>query len=138
MDFEVIELNDKQLKEIDDRLEEFDNAHIGQSDLSGEINLGIMCDDKQLIAGVNSTVTTFRILYISTLWVNEGFRGQGLGEKLMIELENRAKKLGVSTLRADTFGFQGPVFYRKIGFMEVGSYTNDTDGYSEHFFVKHI
>jgi len=136
LDYQLIELNREQINEIDERLEQFDNAHIKQ-DLSGGVQLGIVYNDK-LVAGINAVITTFRIMYISTLWVDEGFRGKGLGKQLIEEMEARAVKMGVNTLRADTFDFQGVEFYLAIGFTEAGSYTNQEDGYSEHFFVKRI
>ncbi|MCL2235134.1 MAG: GNAT family N-acetyltransferase [Defluviitaleaceae bacterium] len=131
---ELIELDDAQLSEIEDALEEYDNNHIKHS-LTGQVRLGITLEG-ELIAGVHGVVTTFSILYISTLWVDESFRGKRLGKRLITELEGRVKNMGVNTLRADTFGFQGVDFYRSLGFTEVGSYTNEKDGYSEHFFVK--
>lgn len=54
----------------------------------------------------------------------------------MENVENRARQLGANLIRADTFNFQGEDFYRKLGFTQIGEYKSETDGFSEHFFIK--
>jgi len=136
MEFKIVELSDDQLTMVEEKLEAHDEAYTHYP-VEGSIRIGIG-HNGELIAGADADVTTFKILYVSTVYVNEEFRGQGLGRKLMAELENRAKSLGVNTIRLDTFNWQGSGFYPKVGYIEVGKYENEEDGYSEHFFVKRI
>ena len=82
--------------------------------------------------------TAFKILYVSTVFVSEEYRGKGVGKSLICEMENRAKKLGANVIRLDTFSWQGRDFYRALGYEEVGHYANEEDGYEEHFFLKRI
>ncbi len=56
----------------------------------------------------------------------------------MSEVEKRAKNIGANMIRLDTFNWQGRDFYLSLGYEEVGSYGNKTDGFSEHFFLKRI
>lgn len=51
--------------------------------------------------------TAFKILYVSTVFVSEEYRGKGVGKSLICEMENRAKKLGANVIRLDTFSWQG-------------------------------
>jgi len=83
-------------------------------------------------------MTAFKILYVSTVFVDEGYRRKGYGKKLILEMERRAKKLGANTIRLDTFGYQGKDFYIAMGYEQVGFYCNDEDGFEEYFFLKRI
>ena len=137
MEPDIIEnLSKEQVNAIHDKLEEFDHNYT-RVDLSVGINLGII-EDGKVIAGVVSSVTSFKILYISTIFVDEAYRRKGIGKILMLELENRAKKQGVNLIRVDTFNWQAPKFYTSLGYEQVGYYQNSEDGYAEHFFIKRL
>ena len=133
---EIIELNEKQIEEIEDKLSAYDNDFI-KFKLDGNIHIGIK-ENGKLIAGLDACMTAFKILYVSTVFVEEAYRRKGYGTKLMQEMEKRAKKLGANIIRLDTFNWQGKEFYKAIGYEMVGSYENKTEGYSEHFFLKRL
>jgi ribosomal protein S18 acetylase RimI-like enzyme len=97
-----------------------------------------MEDNGRLIAGLDACVTAFRILYVSTVFVDEEYRRKGVGEKLIREMEKRAAAMGVNTIRLDTFDWQGKEFYEALGYQSAGHYDNAEDGYSEYFFLKRI
>ena len=134
--YEIIELSEEQSEELNEALEEFDTEHITYR-MEGSICLGIQ-ESGELIAGVNACVTCFKILYIETLFVREGYRRKGLGKKLLTETERRAKEMGVNLIRVDTFDWQGKDFYLARGYELAGQYTCEEDGYSEYFFVKRV
>ena len=133
---EIVELNAKQAEEIDDKLSEFDENFITYR-LEGDILLGIK-ENGKIIAGLGATMTAFKILYVSTVFVEEAYRRKGYGTKLMQEMEKRAKEMGANTIRLDTFSWQGKDFYQALGYQVVGSYENKEDGYAEYFFLKRI
>ncbi|MCR5309516.1 MAG: GNAT family N-acetyltransferase [Bacilli bacterium] len=133
---EIIDLNNKQAEDIEERLDAFDEKYITYK-LDGEINIGIKKGNK-LIAGLYASMTAFKILYVSTLFVDEEYRRQGLGTQLIKEMEKRALKMGANTIRLDTFSWQGKEFYEAMGYQIVGEYTNKDDNYSEYFFLKRI
>src|SRR5699024_3103204 len=134
MTYKVIELNASQGKDIENRLEQSDKNHITDG-ISGNIKIGVMDEDK-LIAGHDSDMKGFNILYVSTVFVDEDDRNKKVGTHLMTEIEKRAGLLGANMIRLDTFNWQGRDFYRSLGYEEVGSYENKDDGFSEHFFLK--
>lgn len=136
MDTKIIELNDLQLDDIENRLYEYDNEHMSNK-VSGSIRIGVV-DGDRLIAGADACMTAFRILYVSTVFVDQEYRNKKVGTLLMKEIEGRAKLLGANMIRLDTFNWQGRDFYRSLGFEEVGSYENKTDNFSEHFFLKRL
>ena len=56
----------------------------------------------------------------------------------MKEMEKRAAAMGVSTIRIDTFNWQGKEFYESLGYEVAGHYDNAEEGYSEYFFIKQL
>jgi len=136
MEFEVVTLDEAQIEDIESRLEKYDCKNIGYK-ISDKINLGIRIKGK-IVAGVDASITAYKILYVSTVFVDEEYRGKGIGKKLMEILENKAKEIGVNMIRLDSFNWQGYEFYIKIGYELIGKYENKIDGFSEYFFIKRL
>ena len=132
----IIDLTEDKVDYIENKLDEYDEDYISYK-LDGRIQIGIVDDDK-VIAGLDACMTAFKILYVSTVFVDEAYRRKGYGEKLIDEMEARAKALGANTIRLDTFNWQGKEFYEALGYQMVGRYENNDDGYSEYFFLKRI
>ena len=132
----IIELNEEQLEFIEDRLSAFDEQYITYK-LDGSIRIGIE-EDGKIVAGLDACMTAFKILYVSTVFVDAAYRRKGYGTQLIQEMEKRAKELGANTIRLDTFSWQGKEFYEALGYQVVGYYENTTDGYEEYFFLKRI
>lgn len=132
----IIDLNEAQLEYIEDQLSAFDEQYITYK-LDGSIQIGIE-EDGKIVAGLDACMTAFKILYVSTVFVEEAYRRKGYGTRLIQEMERRAKELGANTIRLDTFSWQGKEFYEALGYQVVGYYENATDGYEEYFFLKRI
>ena len=60
MDPQIVELNDAQTEEIEDRPSEYDRRHMAQP-LSGQLRPGLT-DDGRLVAGLDACITAFPIL----------------------------------------------------------------------------
>lgn len=133
---QIIDLNKEQVEDIEERLDRYDEKHITYS-LDGRISIGIEADGN-LVAGLDACMTAFKILYVSTVFVDEKYRRHGYGRELIIEMEKRAKQLGANTIRLDTFGYQGKEFYLALDYEQVGFYQNEQDNYEEFFFLKRI
>jgi len=132
----LIDLTEEQSEYINEQLHLYDKEHIKYR-LDGGVQIGIE-KDGELIGGLNAYMTAFHILYVDTLFVAEAYRRQGIGKKLILETEKRAKELGANMIRLDTFDWQGYEFYKRLGYEEVGHYYNDKDDFHEYFFVKRI
>lgn len=132
----IVNLSEEQMNEIENQLSEYDEKYITYK-TSGKIQIGIEADGK-IIAGLEASITAFKILYVSTVFVDAGYRRKGYGTFLMNEMEARAKEMGVNTIRLDTFSWQGKEFYKALHYEIAGSYENDADGYAEYFFLKRI
>lgn len=132
----IINLNEQQLESIEDKLDTFDENYITYK-TDGNIRIGIE-EDGRLVAGLDACITAFKILYVSTVFVDEEYRRKGYGKSLIEEMEKRAIQMGVNIIRLDTFSWQGKEFYEALNYEIVGSYENDIDGYAEYFFLKRI
>ena len=132
----IIDLNEKQSEIIENKLRAFDETYITYK-MEGSIQIGIE-EDGNLIAGLDACMTAFKILYVSTVYVDEAYRRKGYGKLLMEEMEKRAKEMGANIIRLDTFSWQGKEFYESLHYEVVGSYENALDGYAEYFFLKRI
>ena len=132
----IVDLTEEQAEEIEERLSAFDEKYITYK-MDGSIRIGIE-EDGKLIAGLDACITAFKILYVSTVFVDEAYRRKGFGAELIREMEKRAAAMGVNTIRLDTFNWQGKDFYEAMGYRAAGHYENAEDGYSEYFFVKRI
>ena len=132
----IIPLGEEQVEEIEARLSAFDEHYITYK-MDGCIRSGIE-EDGKLIAGLDACVTAFKILYVSTVFVDPDYRRKGYGRQLIREMEKQAAEMGVNTIRLDTFSWQGKEFYEALGYEIVGSYENTADGYAEFFFLKRL
>lgn len=82
--------------------------------------LNIYVEDQQgnLIAGM--VAETFgNWLEIEYLYVQEDFRGQGLGSNILNRAEKEARERKCKYSFVNTYQFQAPDFYKKHGYEEV-------------------
>jgi GNAT superfamily N-acetyltransferase len=57
-------------------------------------------------------------LFVALLWVHADLRRRGIGRGLMAEAERHGREFGCHSAWVDTFTFQGPEFYPKLGYRE--------------------
>lgn len=132
----LVDLNEEQIEDVENRLSAYDENYITYK-MNGSIQIGIE-EDGKIIAGLDACITAFKILYVSTVFVDEEYRRKGYGKLLVTEMERRSEKMGVNMIRLDTFSWQGKEFYEALGYEVVGSYENAIDGFAEYFFLKRL
>lgn len=71
----IIDLTEEQVDIIESKLDEYDKKYIHYK-LDGRIQIGIE-EDGKLVAGLDACMTAFKILYVSTVFVDENYRGKG-------------------------------------------------------------
>jgi GNAT superfamily N-acetyltransferase len=82
--------------------------------------LAVFARDRESIVGGLSGETYSGWLFIRYLWVSETLRARGIGRELMSGAELRALERGAHSAWVDTFSFQAPGFYRKLGYEAFG------------------
>ncbi len=75
---------------------------------------------------------------INSLWVDETMRGQGLGAKLMVMAEDEGRKHGADFAYTNTFTWQAPGFYEKLGYTLYGKLENFPAGNELSYYRKHL
>ncbi|WP_010137783.1 bifunctional helix-turn-helix transcriptional regulator/GNAT family N-acetyltransferase [Oceanicola sp. S124] len=75
---------------------------------------------------------------IKRLWIAPSARGLGLSRRLMEQVEDRARALGITTLRLDTNSAlpEAVALYRNSGWHETDRFNDDP--YPDHFFEKSL
>ena len=100
------------------------------------LEFGVKNDKGDVIGGVLAGINYWNGLEIKILWINEDFRNQGLGTKLLNYLENEAKKRGASIAMVDTFDFQAEGFYVKHNYDVIGEIKDFPMGHRRIYFSK--
>lgn len=102
------------------------------------VNMTLRDENDSIVAALMSRVYGWNAMEISVLWVHEDFRGQGLGKQLMEKAEARAKEMECTLIHLNTFDFQAPDFYKKLGYSEFGVLDNSPTGHKMYFLKKDI
>jgi ribosomal protein S18 acetylase RimI-like enzyme len=74
--------------------------------------------------------------YIQYLLVPAALRRRKLGTRLMQIVEDEARRRGCAQIVLETFDFQAPEFYARLGFRVAGEVANYPRGHSNMFMVK--
>lgn len=99
--------------------------------------LAVFARDRESIVGGLAGETYSGWLFIRYLWVSEAFRVRGIGRELMSGAELRALERGCHSAWVDTFSFQAPGFYRKLGYEPFGE-LDYPPGHKRIFFKKRL
>lgn len=90
------------------------------------------------IAGILAGIGYWNGLEIKILWVDEAYRQQGLGSKLLKHTEAMASAKGATISMLDTFDFQAEGFYLKNGYEVIGEVKNFPKGHRRIYFSKKL
>jgi ribosomal protein S18 acetylase RimI-like enzyme len=78
-------------------------------------------------------------LHIDLLWIDERRRGAGIGTRLMARAEDIAREdRRCLHARVETWDFQAPGFYKKLGYEVVGIVADYPPGATDHLLVKRL
>lgn len=87
------------------------------------------------LGGLTARIAYSR-MFIELLFVPEPLRGSGIGRQLMEQAEAVAREAGCLGVWLDTFSFQAPGFYKKLGYTEFGAIADYPPGHTRHFLHK--
>jgi GNAT superfamily N-acetyltransferase len=76
-------------------------------------------------------------LFVNLLWVQADLRRSGIGRGLIAEAERHALAFGCHSAWLDTFSFQAPEFYPKLGYREFAR-LDYPPGHERIFFRKRL
>ena len=92
-------------------------------------------DEAGTVVGGLWGYTLYGFLFVELLAMGEA-RGGGVGRQVMALAEAEAKRRGCVGMWLDTFTFQAPKFYPKLGFTELARIEGFPPGHDRLFLVK--
>ena len=98
--------------------------------------LTVTIRERGKIVGGLAAETFFGWMFVSLLWVSDKHRGNGCGSSLMQTAEAEARSRGVRNVYLDSFSFQAPAFYAKLGYREFGRLTEFPAGHDRVWMTK--
>lgn len=126
--------SDADRKAIVDALVAFNDKTAGPS---GYQPLAVLIQDPdsgQTIGGLWGK-TIYDWLFVELLVVPDRYRGQDIGSRILTRAEDIARSRGCIGVWLDTYAFQAPDFYSKLGYEIFGTLDDHPRG-SRRFFLK--
>ena len=77
-------------------------------------------------------------LYADLVWVDEEFRGQGIGSVVMRRAEERAIEMKLTAIYLWTESWQAPAFYSKLGYKQFVELRDFPPGHIRLGFHKYL
>ena len=102
----------------------------------GRIGVFVRGGDGRVEAGLDGLIEA-GWLFVDNLWVAEALRGRGVGTTLMREAERVAVERGCHSAFLDTFSFQAPGFYQKLGY-EIFATLDYPPRHKRHFLKRRL
>lgn len=93
-------------------------------------------ENGDIIAGCLGEMYYWNIIHVDILWVDERFRRQGLGSRLLREIEVIARREHCTLIHLDTFDFQAKGFYLRHGFELFGVLEDCPPGHCRYYLKK--
>ena len=101
--------------------------------------LAILIRDKSgAVTGGLWAQSLYNWLHIELLVVPDTMRGAGLGTRLIAAAEETARQRRCVGVWLDTFSFQAPDFYRRLGYATLGTINDHPIGGARHFLLKRL
>ena len=94
-------------------------------------------DGDKLIGGLTAT-RDFDSIYIDYLFVDKDYRKRGIGRRLILQLENIAREKKVKRIMLNTYSFQSPGFYEKMGYKPNLIIDPVFSNYKHYHFIKEL
>ncbi len=136
----IVISNEKDTEFVDDKIVTFNREQVPftQDNAFVSLNFHIKDENGSIIAGVNSCLYCWGMLYIDILFVDESHRGQQLGSLLLSKVEREAKSMGGSLSHLDTFDWQAKDFYLKQGYEVFGVLDDCPEGHKRYYLKKKL
>lgn len=128
--------NEEDAGYVRKNLVDYNKQKIAYTDVE-KVSVILKDDDEQIVGGILGHVD-WNCLHIEILWVDDSLRGQGQGANLLKIAEKVALDKGCNLMKLDTFSFQAPDFYKKLGFEVFGVLKNYPEGFDHYFLYKRI
>lgn len=131
---DVIFRPEEELEAVHEGLRAYNRKYFKET---GDLSCCIEDEDGKCVAGA-LVWRADQLVMVDILWVDEDHRGQGLGRRVLSAVEDEGRRLGCKYLELNTFGFQAPGFYEKLGYRRVGGVEGCIGEYGHYYYVKEL
>ena len=129
---------DSVRKTVSARLTEFDRRFAPEATFEPLV-LAAETSANTIVAGlVGQLCPDWRWAHIRMLWVEETYRTQGIGRKLVRAAELEAVGRGCIYVQLETFSFAARGFYEKQGYVVFGVQEDFPPGYQRFYLSKKL
>lgn len=130
---EITRSDEKAQETVHQKLREFNRPFWGEKeDYSFHLE-----KDGQIIAGIVA-FSTYDTVEVEYLFVQEDQRGKGIGSSLLHQVEEYARTDGKKRVLLNTYSFQAPGFYRKMGYRLLFAIEPCLGDHGQYFFEKEL
>ncbi|MDG5814150.1 GNAT family N-acetyltransferase [Chitinispirillales bacterium ANBcel5] len=137
MDINIIKCSKKDSEYLENKLVSYNSSKVAFTQDTPFIHMNYKIDsDGKIIAGIKAVLYAWNCLFIDLLFVEEKYRYQGYGKKLLNYIEIEAKKHQCHLIHLDTFDFQAKDFYLKNGFEVFGILPDCPKGHTRYYMKK--
>ena len=133
----IINPSEQQVAPIHYGLDQFDIAYLGKEIVEDHQNVAVIAGDETgtVIGGIHGEIF-YNWLHVHTFWVDETWRGQKIGTRLLFQIEEVALVKECHGSHLETIGFQALEFYLKNGYEVFGQLNNKPKGNIWYYLKK--
>jgi GNAT superfamily N-acetyltransferase len=126
----------KDIRYLGDRLYDYNVEHTGRND--GQWLAFFARDGNgEMVAGLHGW-TWAGWVKVNYLWVSAADRRRGLGRQLLMLAEAEARKRGCRRATLNTYSFQAPEFYCKLGYRIIATIEGLPEGHRQYTLEKDL
>ena len=95
----------------------------------------IIYDNNEIIGGALGYIR-FGWYQLTDFYIDEGYRGKGLGSEIIKKIEQFAKENNAIGVKISSWSFQTPKFYQKLGYIVWGQFEDCPPGTIHYYLYK--
>ena len=140
MEYKTIPCTEDDEELIDGKLTEINHAVVPPHEGTEEEELVFKIENGEgtVIAGCNVGIDNWQFAILDILWVDEKYRGQGLGSALIREAEKAARERNCYAMLLGTYDFQALPLYKKHGYMLCATIKDWPKGHENYTLMKRL
>ena len=135
--FEIQSGDEDDAEYIDDKLVEYNWAKVSAVHDFEFIGRKIQGDKDEPTAAGFAGVNFWNIAFVEMLWVDEPYRNQGIGSRLLSDIEQEAKNNGACIVMIDARDWNVE-FFKKFGYTVYCTLEDYPNGYSKYKLQKRL
>ena len=128
--------SESEIEFVNNALARFNDAKVGPD--NHELLNIVEYDGNGNVIGGTLGGTYWGWMHVDILWVDEKFRKQGIGSKLLQAAEDEARRRGAHSVHVDTMSWQAPDFYKKHGYKIISELNDIPKGNKKYHLIKQL